>query len=1190
MKKKWLLMVMALAMSASMAACDFGFTSSESNSEAPVESSSPASSIPESTDSGESVEQSSETSEDTTSEDLTSSDSESGSTSSDSTPEESTSSDSTSSDSSSEGDEPVGPIVETYLVKFVDSEGNVLSEAWLEEGEMPEAPTNVTIPEDTDYVTYTGAWDKEIEAVTGAVTYTWVITENKVMVTVTFDGANETQVAKGEMVNAPSMQQPGKVVSGWKVDGEAVDLSTYVVTAPVNFESVWAEVPYATSGENYMNACELPDAPGKWYYEIGSQETVLDWTVALPTMAYEEGKTVTYNWVGGAWILVGINGKYVQGQGVGSEGTISITNVGGVLVVTIENTANPATVSGSINDQDVIAGNKPLTLSVNNGARYNQFFLSKDATVTDSTIKVETFVVDYLGNKEIATEKDGVITYHVSDKHGDADNGKFGDILIPKMDYTQNQCVTLNWTLSGWTMFGVDTSLWFMAQGEAVNGTATLTYNEKDGTLTALVESNGVGYSYQWTDRDIIEGRKSVDFGFYAWSPQMIFISDIKVVESVTVTFDGGYEQKVVIGSTVTPPDIPAPVGKVFNCWTLNGEKVDFTTFVATENVDIVSVWDEVPYAESAVGAALNASYGAATEGYWWFRVGEFDAAVWTVNLPKQAYTDGKMTTFNWIFGDWCKIGFAEGNWLNLPGNQSANGTLTVTNNGGTLTLVLTNDISGESLTTTITDADVVAGNKALTLTINAGAPYRHFNITNGVEGEIPVIPEEPETPVVNSVFAGAKTIYADGTTADASLEENKATFIVKNGEEALIALPCMDYTKYNVTFNWAESNGYVLFGYNKDWYFNAGPAYYGTATLTYASGTLTLVMNSPVEGGGERTYSITAEDIINGTAPLTFTYMGWADGSIVFSDLVMTEVEAPVEPEVPAAPYTFEGAATWAGETKQADASIGEDKVSFNTIMNGVRATLTVAKVDFTKYTYVTFNWSLDDWMMFGYGSDLWFSCTGAAQSGTATMTYADGVITLAMSNGTDTHTVTITDADVINGKKAFTLSAEGYADYRNARITAFAVAEEAPAAPFTFEGAATWAGETKQSDASIGEDSVSFSNVMNATFSTLQLATVDFTKYSQVTFNWTSSDWILVGYGSDLWFAYTGAGEKNGTVTMIYADGQITFTMASGDKSYSATITDADIINGKKAFAINAQGYADYQWVQVTNFTVTK
>ena len=22
---------------------------------------------------------------------------------------------------------------------------------------------------------------------------------------------------------------------------------------------------------------------------------------------------------------------------------------------------------------------------------------------------------------------------------------------------------------------------------------------------------------------------------------------------------------------------------------------------------------------------------------------------------------DGKMTTFNWIFGDWCKIGFAEG-------------------------------------------------------------------------------------------------------------------------------------------------------------------------------------------------------------------------------------------------------------------------------------------------------------------------------------------------------------------------------------------------------------------------------------------------------------------------------------------------------------------------------------------------
>ena len=111
-----------------------------------------------------------------------------------------------------------------------------------------------------------------------------------------------------------------------------------------------------------------------------------------------------------------------------------------------------------------------------------------------------------------------------------------------------------------------------------------------------------------------------------------------------------------------------------------------------------------------------------------------------------------------------------------------------------------------------------------------------------------------------------------------------------------------------------------------------------------------------------------------------------------------------------------------------------------------------------------------------------------------------------------------------------------------------------------------------------------------MNATFSTLQLAKVDFTKYSQVTFNVSSSDWILVGYGSDLWYACTGAGLKEATVTMIYANGKITFTMASGDKSYSASITDEDIINGKKAFAINAQGYADHQWVKVTDFTVTK
>ena len=376
MKKKWLLMVVALAMSASMASCDL-FTS--------------ASSTPDSTESVQSSVTESTPEESTPTESTPTESTPEESSPEDSSPEDSSPEDSSPEDSSPEdgGDEGDGPVVETYLVKFVDSEGNVISEAWLEEGEMPEAPTNVAVPDNTEFVTYTGAWDKEIAEVSGAVTYTWVITESKVMVTVTFNGV-EMETPKGETVTAPSIKEAGKVLTGWTVNGETVDFDTYIVMDAVDFVPVWTAIPYATSGDTYMNAVEW-DEGTNWYYEIGSQAEVKEWDVNLPVMAYPEGKTVTYNWIGGAWILVGIGGNYVQGQGVGSQGTISITNVGGVLMITIENTANPASITAKYTDADIVAGNKPLTIKVDNGAQYNHFFISKEPTVTDSVIQTNIF-------------------------------------------------------------------------------------------------------------------------------------------------------------------------------------------------------------------------------------------------------------------------------------------------------------------------------------------------------------------------------------------------------------------------------------------------------------------------------------------------------------------------------------------------------------------------------------------------------------------------------------------------------------------------------------------------------------------------------------------------------------------------------------------------------------------------------
>ena len=74
-----------------------------------------------------------------------------------------------------------------YTIKFVDEQGNVLFEQQLQYGEMPEfGGTLPTLPENTDYCTYSGAWDKEIKEVTGDATYTYVVTADYEEYTIKF--------------------------------------------------------------------------------------------------------------------------------------------------------------------------------------------------------------------------------------------------------------------------------------------------------------------------------------------------------------------------------------------------------------------------------------------------------------------------------------------------------------------------------------------------------------------------------------------------------------------------------------------------------------------------------------------------------------------------------------------------------------------------------------------------------------------------------------------------------------------------------------------------------------------------------------------------------------------------------------------------------------------------------------------
>ena len=909
---------------------------------------------------------------------------------------------------------------------------------------MPEIPTNTTTPTDTEFVTYTGAWDKEIAEVSGAATYTWVITESKIMVTVTFNGV-AMETPKGETVTAPSIKEAGKVLTGWTVNGETVDFDTYIVMDAVDFVPVWTAIPYATSGDTYMNAVEW-DEGTNWYYEIGSQAEVKEWDVNLPVMAYPEGKTVTYNWIGGAWILVGIGGNYVQGQGVGSQGTISITNVGGTLVVTVENTANPASITAKYTDTDIVAGNKPLTIKVDNGAQYNHFFISKEPTVTDSVIQTNIFdktaIYNSAGTAFVpATTSDTGATYTVGADYGT------GTITLPKIDFTKYTKVTFNWATSGWIQFGWDVHLWYYDYGTALNGTATITY--RDGKVWMSFECNGLVAPSDWTlsfsSEDIHTGKEAITLGYNnmsTWMSQSITISNFTLgelppVATYTVKFvdstgDVLSEQTVEEGKM---PEIPTNV--------TTPENTDTMTYTGAWDKEVVAVTGDVTYTWVVTGTEVVKSVfeGAMTiyaDGTTAGATLEANKATFVVKngvdasvaLPCIDYTKYNVT-FNWAESNGYVVFGYNGDWYFNAG-PAYYGTATLTYANGALTLVMNSPMEGGGERTyTIENADIINGTAPLTFTY-LGWADGSIVFSDMVMTEI--------VPEVTSVFAGAMTIYADGTTAGATLEANKATFVVKNGVDASVALPCIDYTKYNVTFNWAESNGYVVFGYNGDWYFNAGPAYYGTATLTYANGALTLVMNSPMEGGGERTYTIENADIINGTAPLTFTYLGWADGSIVFSDMVMTEVEVPAEPAAPT--FTFEGTGVFDGSGNMLTAANVTETGATYDAPDNVDVYVAIPKIDFTKVSKVTFDWQDGGWTKLG-SATTYYSENKADPSVSGSVEIVnngDGTLILTFNYGAKTKTETITDADVINGTKAYTLKIKDYG-YKILTISNFTV-----------------------------------------------------------------------------------------------------------------------------------------------------
>ena len=415
-----------------------------------------------------------------------------------------------------------------------------------------------------------------------------------------------------------------------------------------------------------------------------------------------------------------------------------------------------------------------------------------------------------------------------------------------------------------------------------------------------------------------------------------------------------------------------------------------------------------------------------------------------------------------------------------------------------------------------------------------------------------------------------------------ATVDENGLVCAVAAGETTITVTACgglyATECTVSVTFNW-NVTGWTFFGQGADlWYYDSGSAMSGTGTIIYDGTKLTLTLTK-----GEAAYDkdITDADIISGAKSFELNanclagYQSITISAIELGVYVIPPVEATTETYV----RDVNG--------NEYDASVADGVYTYAIAeAHGQSAAITLPKINFTENTKVTFNWSVSGWAMFGQGTDLWYYDSGSAMSGTGTIIYDGTKLTLTLTKGDSSHDKDITDADIIGGAKSFELN---FYAFSNQTITIGAIELgqlPPPVAPAFVMDAATYNADGKVADASTTENGASYSLFEGAGY--LTIAKVDFNQYTMVTYDWTLSGWTQFGVGADLWY-YDGGSQMVGTVTVTNnGNGTLTMAVTKGESSYSATISDADVINGTKALTMNFNGLASYQSFTVSNFTV--
>ncbi len=541
------------------------------------------------------------------------------------------------------------------------------------------------------------------------------------------------------------------------------------------------------------------------------------------------------------------------------------------------------------------------------------------------------------------------------------------------------------------------------------------------------------------------------------------------------------------------------------------------------------------------------------------------------LDLPLIDYSTFKTVTFNWeIPGGWTFIGpDAVNRWYN--GGTALGGGASITYVDGKLQVTMTLTTGGTgSFTIENTDADVINGRKGLTLSYNCLVGLQTIKI-----GEI------TGYSVYDVWSVSSTTVISEEVSV--SLPQDTAT---------ALNLPLVNYSLYeNVTFDWSVS-GWSQTGHEGDlWFYDSGSALGGTvAIINNGDGTLSFTMTETVKGQGSHTKTIDDSAIVNGQSALTLK----ANSLVGTQTLTAGAMTATLDFDAKLA------IAKENGKTPKLLSNVVAESTSC-ACPEGVNDVFALPLINYSLYEQVTFDWNIaGGWTFIGLeAANRWYN-GGTALGGSVTITNnGNGTLTAKMTQTLDsanngTHTLEITDAEIINGTKALTLSYQclvGTQTFATSEFTAtYKISTE------QLEGISYEEKETVINvphfvvSEKVVSESVSVTAPASSTEFVAELPLINYSLYEKVTFDWKiPGGWSFVGPNSaNRFYAASGSQFAGAAVISVNNEGTLTFTMTATEGvsgTQTAVIDDLSIINGKVALTVSLNSVVGVQTFTATN-----